>query len=66
MRKIKVDTGSLDRRRLLKGAGLVLGVAASAGVAAAKDTAAADGHKPQRRGYRETEEVRTYYKSVRS
>ena len=66
MRTIKDNTGQLDRRRLLKGAGLALGAAAATGTVAAKDAAvAADARKPERPGYRETEKVRTYYKSAR-
>ena len=63
MRTTKVKTGQLDRRHLLKGAGLALG-AAAATTAAAKP-AAAEQRKPQHGGYRETEEVRTYYKLAR-
>jgi nitrous oxide reductase len=66
MRTTEEKARQVDRRRLLKGAGLALGAAAVTGAVAAKDavagTAAA---KPARGGYRESDEVRTYYKSAR-
>jgi hypothetical protein len=70
----KEQTGSIDRRRLLKGAGLAAGAAAATSAVAAKgaakgaaNEAAAAGaeRKPPSALYRETEDVRTYYKSAR-
>ncbi len=59
-------SAKLDRRRLLKGAGLVIGAAgASTAVGATGAVAAADAAKPQQAGYRETEEVKTYYRLAR-
>lgn len=66
MHTTKDNTGQVDRRRLLKGAGLALGAAAATGTVAAKDAVAASQQsKPNHRGYRESDEVRTYYKSAR-
>jgi nitrous oxide reductase len=66
MRTTEEKARQVDRRRLLKGAGLALGAVAATGAVAAKDavagTAAA---KPVRGGYRESDEVRTYYKLAR-
>jgi nitrous oxide reductase len=66
MRKEQEDSRLIDRRRLLKGAGLAIG-AAGAGSAVVADEAAAavDESKPRRAGYRETELVKTYYKLAR-
>jgi hypothetical protein len=66
MRKKREDSRLIDRRRLLKGAGLALGaVGASSAVAADDAVAAVDESKPQRAGYRETELVKTYYRLAR-
>ena len=63
MRTDKKSAGEVNRRRLLKGAGLA---AAAAAAAAAKDAVAAPaGAQPQHTGYRESEHVRTYYKLAR-
>jgi len=66
MREPKKESGQLDRRRLLKGAGLAIG-AAGATLATHADGAgvARDERKPQQAGYRESEDVRTYYKLAR-
>lgn len=64
MRSDKEKTAQLDRRSLLKGAGLALG-AAGASAASAVSAAPVEQKKPQAAGYRETEHVRTYYKSAR-
>jgi hypothetical protein len=67
MRKEKERSGQIDRRRLLKGAGLALGAAgATSAVGAGQAVAATTESKPQQHaGYRETELVRTYYRSAR-
>jgi hypothetical protein len=66
MRTDKGKAGELDRRRLLKGAGLAIGAAAATTAAAAKDaSAAAEERKTEHRGYRESDAVRTYYKLAR-
>jgi nitrous oxide reductase len=66
MRSEKKESANLDRRRLLKGAGLVIGAAgASTAVGAKGAVAASDEAKPQQAGYRETEEVKTYYRLAR-
>lgn len=66
MRKEKERSGQIDRRRLLKGAGLALGAAgATSAVGAGHAVAATTGSKPQQAGYRETELVKTYYRSAR-
>jgi hypothetical protein len=62
----KKRPGQLDRRRLLKGAGLAVGAAAASTAIAAKDAVAAtEQRKPQHAGYRETEDVKTYYRLAR-
>lgn len=64
----KKRNGQLDRRRLLKGAGLAVGAAAvtsAAGACENEKVASKDGSKPQHAGYRETEGVKTYYKLAR-
>lgn len=66
MRKDQKESPHIDRRRLLKGAGLALGAAgASSAVAAGSAVAATDEGKLQHQGYRETELVKTYYKAAR-
>jgi hypothetical protein len=66
MRKEKKESGELDRRRLLTGAGLAIG---AAGAALATKVEAAGGareeSKPQHAGYRESADVLTYYKRAR-
>ena len=66
MRKDNDRSSKIDRRRLLTGAGLAIG---AAGAAAATGTstaeAASESEKPQHSGYRETEEVKTYYRLAR-
>jgi hypothetical protein len=59
----KKRTSQIDRRRLLKGAGLAIGAAASTTAVAAENAVAApDASKAQHAGYRETESVKTYYR----
>jgi hypothetical protein len=66
MRKEQDGLRAIDRRHLLKGAGLAIGAAgASAAVTADTATAAVADSKPQPKGYRETELVKTYYKLAR-
>jgi len=66
MRKEREGSRQIDRRRLLQGAGLAIGAAgATAAVAADDAVAAVDASKPQPKGYRETEQVKTYYKHAR-
>lgn len=66
MRTHKKSAGEVDRRRVLKGAGLAVGAAAVTAASAAKDAVAAPADsKPQHNGYRESEHVRTYYKLAR-
>jgi hypothetical protein len=60
------ESAKLDRRRLLKGAGLVIGAAsASTAVGATDAVTASHEAKPQQAGYRETEDVKTYYRLAR-
>lgn len=55
--------GQVDRRSLLKGAGLAVGAAAATTAAAADELIApAERSQPQHTGYSETEHVKTYYK----
>ena len=63
----KNKAGQLDRRRLLKGAGLAIGAVAATSTAATagESVTAADKTKPQHTGYRESESVKTYYKLAR-
>ena len=66
MRKQQEGPRLIDRRRLLKGAGLAVGAAGVAGTVAADDAiAAVDEAKTQRKSYRETELVKTYYRVAR-
>ena len=66
MLKDNERSSKIDRRRLLTGAGLAIG---AAGAAAATGTstaeAASETQKPQHNGYRETDEVKTYYRLAR-
>ncbi len=56
----------IDRRGLLKGAGLAVGAAgASSALAANTAVAAVDTDKLEHKGYRESELVKTYYKLAR-
>jgi hypothetical protein len=58
--------GRIDRRRLLQGAGLAVGAAAATSPIAAKEATLMDAkNKPKQSGYRESEDVRIYYKSAR-
>lgn len=60
------DSRLIDRRRLLKGAGLAIGAAGTGSAMTADNAvAAADESTPQRAGYRESEQVKTYYKLAR-
>jgi hypothetical protein len=59
-------SAKIDRRRLLIGLGLAVGATEAASAASSSaDTAQADGSQPQYTGYRETEAVKTYYRSAR-
>jgi hypothetical protein len=66
MRNDKKESEQLDRRHVLKGAGLAIGAAgaALAGKAGATEIAP-EPKKPQHAGYRESEDVLTYYKLAR-
>jgi hypothetical protein len=65
MRKEHEASGAIDRRRLLKGAGLTLGAASTAAAGQAVAAATTDETKASHRGYRETELVKTYYQAAR-
>jgi hypothetical protein len=69
MRADKKESGQINRRRLLTGAGLAVGAAAAATAAGAceqdKVTSKKDDSKQQHAGYRESESVKTYYKLAR-
>jgi hypothetical protein len=66
MRKEKKESGQFDRRRLLKGAGFVIGAAGATLATNAEATSIArDERKPKHAGYRESEDVLTYYKLAR-
>ena len=65
MRTTKEKAGQVDRRSLLKGAGLAIGAAAATTATATSASAAGEQHTTGHRGYRETEAVRTYYKLAR-
>ncbi|HZD89090.1 MAG TPA: formate dehydrogenase [Pseudolabrys sp.] len=57
---------TIDRRLLLTGAGLAIGAAGATAVSTVAPAAAAD--EPKKRahnGYRESEEVKTYYRLAR-
>ncbi len=56
----------IDRRRLLTGAGLAIGAAGAAATTGANPAvAASEPAKPQHNGYRESEDVKTYYRLAR-
>lgn len=66
MRKDNERSSKIDRRRLLTGAGLAIGAAGAAAATAAQPAvAASEPQKPQHNGYRESEEVKTYYRLAR-
>jgi hypothetical protein len=65
MRTDKERAGQIDRRHLLKGAGLAVGAAAATSATATEAVAAVDDRKPRQAGYRESEDVKTYYKVAR-
>jgi hypothetical protein len=65
MRTTKQEVRKVDRRHLLKGAGLALGAAAASTSAAAAKEAVPAKRQAQHAGYRETDSVRTYYKLAR-
>jgi len=65
MRTTRQKVRQVDRRHLLKGAGLALGAAAASTSAAVAKQAEPPKPQPQHAGYRETETVRTYYKLAR-
>ncbi len=62
MRKDNERSPKIDRRRLLTGAGFAIGAAGAATVSTAAPATAGEPAKPQHNGYRETEEVKTYYR----
>jgi hypothetical protein len=59
------DNAKLDRRSLLKGAGLALGAAGAATASKVAAAAPAQAEKAPTTGYAETDHVRTYYKLAR-
>lgn len=65
MNNEQTESKRLDRRSLLKGASLALGAGVATATAKAAVAAPAEADKPSPAGYRETEHVRTYYKSAR-
>jgi phosphodiesterase/alkaline phosphatase D-like protein len=66
MRKDNERSSKIDRRRLLTGAGLAIGAAgAAAATGTSTDAIASEPQQPQHNGYRETEEVKTYYRLAR-
>jgi hypothetical protein len=66
MRTEKDGSARLDRRHLLKGAGLVIGAASASSAIACEKTVSVSKAKPQHAGYRESEQVKTYYRLARS
>jgi len=66
MRKDRTNAAQVDRRSLLKGAGLAIGAAAATGTAIAGEAPSGRARPAsEQRGYRETDDVRTYYKLAR-
>jgi hypothetical protein len=66
MRNDKERSSTIDRRRLLTGAGLALGAAAATSASACESGVTQhEANKAQHAGYRETEDVKTYYKVAR-
>ncbi len=65
MHKEKERSPQIDRRRLLTGAGLALGAAGAAAASGGTVAVAKEAPKPQHNGYRESEEVKTYYRLAR-
>jgi hypothetical protein len=66
MRKETKGSVELDRRRLLKGAGFAIGAAAATTAVASGEAAACEDSTPQQQaGYRESEDVKKYYKLAR-
>jgi hypothetical protein len=66
MRNKNEGSTQLDRRHLLKGAGLAIGAAGVTSAAAAKSGIdSKDDSKAPQAGYRETEHVQTYYRLAR-
>lgn len=55
----------IDRRRVLTGAAFAAGAASASAALSAAPAAACDSEKPQHRGYRESEDVKTYYRLAR-
>ena len=59
-------SANIDRRRLLMGLGFVVSATEAASAASSgTDGTAAGESLPQHAGYRETEEVKAYYRSAR-
>ena len=66
MRKETKGSVELDRRRLLKGAGFAIGAAAATTAAVSGEAVACEESTPQQQaGYRESEDVKKYYKLAR-
>jgi hypothetical protein len=66
MRTDEERSGQIDRRCLLTGAGLALGAAAATSAAACENSVTQHvANKPQHAGYRESEHVKTYYRTAR-
>lgn len=65
MRKDNERSPTIDRRRLLTGAGLAIGAAGATVVSTAAPAADSEPQAPQHDGYRESEHVKTYYRLAR-
>jgi nitrous oxide reductase len=66
MQKNNDEPGHIDRRRLLQGAGVAIGAAGATVAGSVEAASVARGEsKPQHAGYRESEDVLTYYKFAR-
>ncbi|MBI1202406.1 MAG: formate dehydrogenase [Rhodopseudomonas sp.] len=65
MNNEQAESKRLDRRSLLKGASFTLGAGVATATAKAAVAAPAETDQQRVTGYRETEHVRTYYKSAR-
>jgi len=66
MRKEPEGPRLIDRRHVLKGASLAVGAAgASSALTGPASAEAVEPQKPQHKGYRESELVKTYYRLAR-
>ncbi|HEU5017457.1 MAG TPA: hypothetical protein VFT69_05740 [Pseudolabrys sp.] len=61
----QTERSSIDRRRLLSGAGFAIGAAGACAVVGAAPATACESEKPGHKGYRESEDVKTYYRLAR-